>query len=131
MNQNLDEAIYSSGSALFLVLAFSLFFITYSTQLDINENMYKFSKSNDHDLTETYVLNQTEESLVTGAQIITALMSLSQENYNMIVHGAIFEPTINFEEMNLSSIVLKDNYKIRIDRNNNGVIEQVVYQHIQ
>lgn len=130
MNQNLDEGIYSSVSAFFLVMAFSLFFITYGIQLSINENSYKFTQGNDKDLTTIYDSGEEKENLVTGAQIIPALMSLSKENYNMIVHGDIFEPSMPFEEMNLSSIALKDNYKIRIDRYNDGSIEQVVYQHI-
>lgn len=130
MNQNLDEAIYNSASAFFIVLAFSLFFVTYNIQLDINDNSYKFSQSNDRNLTETYALGETEENLVSGAQIVPALMSLSQVDYNIIVHGDIFKPSMTFEEMNISSIVLNDNYKIRSDRNNDGSIEQVVYQHI-
>lgn len=130
MNQNLDEAIYSSASAFFLVLAFSLFFIMYSIQLNINDISYRFTQTNDADVAEIYGIDGAQENLVSGAQVVRALMSLSEENYNVVVHGQTFEPSMTFEEMNLNSITIDDDYKIRTDRKEDGAIEQVVYQQI-
>lgn len=127
MNQNLDEAIYTASSYFFLILAFTLFLMTYQLMLHINDISYKFTVANDADVYESYDTGLDTDEVVIGAQIIRALMGLHNETYNMVVHGKVYDSSMYFEEMDLSSIEINREYELRIDRKTDGTIEQVVY----
>lgn len=128
MSNNIRSWLLYSVSAMIFVVALSSGFYLFRS---ISDSIEAVSSSN-RNLTRNVhsTLKDFEKPVITGQEVALSVIQIPQTKIDIIVNNQIFLKTLEFDQIDISTIPLNISFKINYERDDLGNITKVIYTGI-